>query len=109
MTSEIGEGITHTLDAAARTLRDEKRLPGTQDLARSVDGYGSRAGDADQQHVDLGVHMLRHALARSEDQQVDIEILALVRPDRSWSGRSARQRGEFDDLPRTGVQRGRFP
>jgi hypothetical protein len=48
MTGEVGEGVALTLDAAVRALRDEERLPGTEDLVRSVDGYGTGAGNSDQ-------------------------------------------------------------
>ena len=94
VTGQVGERGTHSMCAPTRAFGNDKRLPGAQDVACPVDRYGSRAGDADQQHVDLGIHVLRHALARSENQQVDIEILALLRPDRSRSSRSAGQRGK---------------
>src|SRR5215207_1398903 len=78
MTGEIGEGVALTPDATVRALRDEQRLPATQNLTRSVDGYGSRARDADQQYVDLGIDVLGHAIARGEHDDVDVEILALM-------------------------------
>src|SRR5215213_6956570 len=85
MTGKIGEGVAHTPDAAVRPFRDNKRLLGTQDLTRSVDGYGSRAGDANQQHVNLGIDVLCHTVARGEHEHVDIEVFALMRPGRSRS------------------------
>jgi hypothetical protein len=48
MTGEVGEGFALTPDAALRALRDEERLPGTEDLVCSVDGYSTGAGNSDQ-------------------------------------------------------------
>jgi hypothetical protein len=59
---QVSERGTHPLRAPARSFGNDKRLPGTQDVTCSVDNYGSRARDADQQHVNLGIHVLRHAL-----------------------------------------------
>jgi hypothetical protein len=56
-------------------------VPGAKHFSFPINGHGSRARDANQQHVDLGIHVLCHALAHPEHEQVDIEILALLRPD----------------------------
>ena len=108
MTAQVGERVAHTPDTAVRALRDEKRLPGTQNLARSVDADGSRARDANYQHIDFVIDVLCHALPRGENQQIHVQILAFMRLSRSRRGRGAGQRGKFDRGPRTRVLRGGF-
>src|SRR5918993_5635990 len=72
VTAEVREAVAQTLSAALGALRNDKRLPRSKHFTVPVDGHGSRARDANQQHVDLGIYVLCHALAHPEQEQVDI-------------------------------------
>jgi len=64
-------------------------------VIRPVHRDDTRARDADQQHIDFVIHMRHHAIVGVEDEEIDVEIRALSRPDWSPRGAPVRQDGEI--------------
>jgi len=87
MAAQVRKTPAHGADGAARPFRDDERLPRPHGVIRPVHRDDTRARDADQQHIDFVIHMRHHAIVGVEDEEIDVEIRALSRPD--WSPRGA--------------------
>jgi len=95
MAAQVRKTPAHGADGAARPFRDDEGLPRPHGVIRSVHRDDTRARDADQQHIDLVIHMRHHTIVGVEDEEIDVEIRALSRPDWSPRGAPVRQDGEI--------------
>ena len=95
MAAQVRKTPAHGADGAARPFRDDKGLPRPHGVIRPVHRDDTRARDADQQHIDFVIHMRHHAIVGVEDEEIDVEIRALSRPDWSPRGAPVRQDGEI--------------
>jgi hypothetical protein len=97
VTGEVDERVTQDLGCPAEALGDDQRLPGANGVLCAVDLDHPFTGDADQHDVDFAVDVPAYPIASSEDEQVEIEVFALPRPDRSGRGCRSGLSDEIDD------------
>jgi hypothetical protein len=88
---EVGEATTRAADGPTYPFGDDDGLPSAQRVSRPVNLDETVTHDADEQHVDLAVDVLDHTLVGIPDEQVHIQVRALIRPNRLPDGALLRQ------------------
>ena len=96
MAGEVGKLIAQRAGATTRALGDDQREMGAHVMRHPIDLNDPFAGDPDEQDIDLGVDVRVHTLTRAKDEQIRVEIVALIRPGRPRRVRRACERAEID-------------
>jgi hypothetical protein len=94
---EVGEALRRGARPPAGSARHQQQVPGAERERAAVHQHLTPPADAHDEDVQLGVHVLPHAPAGVEGDQVGVEVaVARERPGDALSRRGLGQRGKRD-------------